>query len=458
MCLKPVTEVIPLANRTRVALGFVAALLLVFLCLGPIPSVAGPGPMPGGAPPGSEVPGIEPGMGMPVGAPAGGPPMPPMPPGGAPPAMPPGAEVPGVGPGMGMPGAMPGMGGAMPGAGVAAAAPAGPPEKTITYQQYLDESGSPPNPVLPEYYKKQKRTSAEWHQLFRIYPARAALAVGRRVQPGASLYQSASAKVDRERKELEAVQRAYDVVAKNAFSFEYTYPSATASVSSPDTASVQVSVICRANPKWANRAVEILKKYSAPGQGRQPLNLATYRNGYMKPVTVFLCPEAVSRWQSLWNQDRIEVKILDAAGNTIQKLTTSAGHGPDFICQLAVQPEIVRPDVMQMRKHPDRRWNGGNKKVDYTRGWLYQFNFSLPMGRLADLDKIEAKMATGTAAPGVAAVGAAVGGPMGGLPGAGPPMPGGGGPPGAMPPGDMMGIPGAAPPGAMPPGAGPPGM
>jgi hypothetical protein len=390
-------------------------------------------------------------------------------------AGPPGMEVPGGMPGMpGMPGmagtgAMPGMGGM---GGAAAPTAAAPTEEKLKYEEYLAKAGLPDNPTVPDYYKKQERTFAEWVQLFKVYPptARPAGVEAIPVEPGRSLFRQAAGKVAREQKELQAVRDAYELVTENSYRFQYTYPEVSASVSAPDQATVSFSVICRASTSWATRAVKMLQKYSAQGPGRVPLNLATYEHGYMKPVTLFLCPEAVSLWQSLWSQDRVEVKVLDGSGDAIVTLTAPAGHGANFINQLAVQPEIAPKTVMDLSLHRGRNWDGGRGDYDYTKGWLYNFTFTVPMGRLADLDKIEAKMTSGAAAPGVAAAGAAVGGlpgAMPGMPGGPPGMPGGppgmpGGPPGMaggappMPPGGMP--PGGMPPGGMPPGGMPPGM
>jgi len=392
---------------------------------------------------------------MPVGAPAGGPPMPPMPPGGAPPAMPPGAEVPGVGPGMGapgLPGAMPGMGGAMPGAGVAAAAaPAGPPEKTITYQQYLDESGSPPNPVLPEYYKKQKRTSAEWHQLFRIYPAKAALAVGRRVQPGASLYEGITRTQARIQLEVRAVERAHKLLAEKGFRFVFERPMADQFL--PDLAGLMTIMRVYSRPHLATKVLRILEPLSVPNLGglrytefhrwsgtsvRAPIHLITPDGGYFHPRTVWLDEAAVSRWNELWNQTQIKVRVLSADGTTVSEgLTPLPATGTALMLQFVMQPErsnIAGAQAMALapwaaaHRVGEEDWNGRPLSVP-DKCWAKLLTLMVPLSKLPDVDRIEAEIVVG--AP---SAGAAVGGPMGGLPGARPPMPGGGAPPGAMPP------------------------
>jgi hypothetical protein len=409
--------------------------------------------------------------------------------GGAPPGgPPPGPGGPPGGPGG--PGGEPGMPGA-PGGG----APAGgtfewktyppPPELTITYDQWLMQTGNK-RAAIPQAFLidetatppvTAKHTPNEWFQLQRVYAARGAeegpvegrvgKAVMRWFEPWAAV------KVT----QATALVSAYEAGLRS-FSFEVGFPVSAGMTFDPSTASVTqvnniiIPVIMRVRPSAQKSYGELvyrkLKKFDCYGHGRDtgsdvvntsaPFSIVTYKGGYWQPRVLNLEPEMGPIWDNLWSGNQVRLTLLDRQNKTIATAQQPAGHNGSILGKMLYPDKIYYSPRYKLVLPPEgRKFGGGKWHIAGTKGQVYAFSFSMPVadarrinsakveyvGTPNALDLARGRLSTATMpAPPSAGASAGGGGAAGGAPG-GPEGPGGpGGPgPGGMPPGGPGGPP-----------------
>jgi hypothetical protein len=385
----------------------------------------------------------------------------------------------------GMPGA-PGGGGAAGGTFEWKTYPP-PPELTITYDQWLMQTGNKPAAIPQAFLIDEKATPPvpakhtpnEWFQLQRIYAGRGAeegpvegrvgKAVMRWFEPWAAV------KVT----QATALVAAYRAGLKS-FTFEVGFPVSAGVTFDSSTASVTqvnniiIPVIMRVRPSAQKGYGELvyrkMKKFDCLGHGRDtgsdvvntsaPFSIITYKGGYWQPRVINLEPEMGGIWNDLWSGNRVRLTLLDRQNKTIATAEQSAGHNGSILGKILYPDKIYYSPRYKLVIPPEgRRFGGGKWHVSGTKGQVYAFSFSMPaadarrihnakveyVGTPNALDLARGRLSTATM-PAPPSAGGSSGG--GAAAGAGPGGPEGAGGPGAPPagPGAMPGGPGMPPP------------
>jgi len=378
----------------------------------------------------------------------------------------------------------------------------------MTYGDFLAQSGQPragiPQPFLADKDgKPAKLTKNEWHQLQRLYAAAGAgeataeqLGPGR-IGGGMDRYIS---KVDAYMYHAQmAVLRAH-LDGLHSFRFELGYPklnlslSPTASrASSPVTIPVVMRVKPSAQAHYGEKVWGRLKQFDCLGEARaqggsisnssEAFRIVTRKGGFYHPRVVNLPQGSGLMWTTAWSMTSVACVLKDKAGKVIAGSTQSAGLSGDILAKMIYPDTIFFNPRYKLLIWPEGvGLNGRPWKVSGTKGWVYEFSFSLDRGemrrvhsaearlisipllaragipegqitaRWADLDQELAKLdiqavlrqflASGgmSLVPGAAAGGGAPGGP-GAMPGGPGEMPGGPGMPPGGPPGGGPGMP-----------------
>lgn len=373
----------------------IAILSLVLLQAVPFAQEPGGGAPPGGAP--SGAPGAAPG-GPPGGAPGG-----PGGPGGMP-----------GGPG-GMPGAPGGAGGAA-GGGFEWKTYPPPAELTMTYDEYLARTREPradmPQAFVVEAGKPAKHTKNEWHQLQRLY-SKAAEAGPEEVAPG-----RIGRGMDKYITQVEGYQwhsavallQAY-MDGMKSFKFEIGYPNMHLDVDADFGAGtlmvpVTLPVIMRVKPgvaaAYPEKVYRRLKKFDCLGEAREEGNIITnstetfriitQKGGYYHPRVINLPRETGGLWTMFWNMTAVVVALKDRAGKILSLDIQPSGLSGDVLAKI-VYPDLVyfNPRYELLIWPEGVGLNGRPWHIAGTRGWVYEFGFSLPRSDIKRIHSAEAK-------------------------------------------------------------------
>lgn len=393
------------------------------------------------------------------------------------------------GPGMpGMPGA---PGGAPAGGGFEWKTYTPPPELTVTYDQWLAQTGTAraalPQPFLVDPATKlpAKHTPNEWFQLQRIYAERGAQAEGPvEGRVGTAMMKWFDPWSATKVTEAKALVEAYKAGLKS-FSFEVGFPVSAGMTFDASTAAVTqvnniiIPVIMRVRPSMQKSYGELvyqkLKRFNCYGHGRDtgssvvnttaPFSIITAKGGMWQPRVVRLEPEMSAIWSALWGANQIKLTLYDRQNKEIASAEQSAGHGAGILGNILYPNKIYYSPRYRLVIPPEgRKFGGGKWHIDGTKGWVYAFSFNMPaadarrihtakveyVGVKDPLEMARGQLSTATM-PAPPAAGASAGAGAAGAPGGPGAMPGA--PPGGMP----GGMPGGPPPGMAPPGMPPPG-
>lgn len=315
-----------------------------------------------------------------AGAPPGGP--------GSPPGAPPGGG-PG-GPPMGEPGMAggPGMGG--PGMGMPGAAGGGtfewktyepPAELTMTYAEFLAQTGLPradiPQPLLvKEDGTPAKYTKNAWHQLQRLYQTTGVAVREEEMKPG-RFGKGMDAKLSRMEAYywhvMKAIIESYIDALREAFYFEVGYPqmkppplfSQRTQSSAPQKtlfpmSTVIVPVVMRVKPnaqaKYPELVYRRLKKFDCLGQAHinndvvqntsAPFYIVTQQGGYYHPRIVHLPNEANHLWNVLWKNTVIGLGLTDPDGKFLRYNTADTNLYIENISTDVIPEKKLVPGIM----------------------------------------------------------------------------------------------------------------
>ena len=266
-----------------------------------------------------------------------------------------------------------------------------------TYPEYL--AGRPPVPIpqallVDDKGQPMKRTDSAWNEYEMLYAktaetaeVKAASAPGR---VGKVLTQQMQLQLAVIKKENVAMIRAMGAAA-GAFTFEVGYPQYDSTAVTPAGTTVRVGVIMRVkkslSQNYGSTIYRLLKPYDNYGPGRVPFTFVTYQGGYYRPQSLMLHPTSVAVWNALWATPTVALVLKDVKGGVIVAANQSAGFNLNAPTLIAYPPEIRRtPAFAYLMPEADRLFNGGKMNLDYTRGWYYEFAFSLNMEDLARLD------------------------------------------------------------------------
>jgi len=272
-----------------------------------------------------------------------------------------------------------------------------PSAKRMSYAEFLVQENLPAAPI-PELYLVDgdgqivQNTRNGWYQIQRIY-AGAAGEERAPTYPGSRLLKDVRLELAVKQKEMRVMEELYEA-ALDGFWFEVGLPQYTTSANSPDSVPITVDVIMHvkqsAQKSYGGLMYKRLKPFDNPGQGRQPFSFITYQRGYYNPVVLSLCSEAISVWNGLWPQTQVRLRLLDQKGTVVAEGAASAGFGPGTCNDMVHPPELMyQPQFRYLMPDEDRKFEGGRLNLNYSRGWYYQFNFTLTLGQLGRLEAAE---------------------------------------------------------------------
>jgi hypothetical protein len=301
---------------------------------------------------------------------------------------------------------------------------------TMTYTEFINKHPEGAYSQIPERYKRTKLTETQWLQLARIF--RGAREVGlaaRRGRIGRELYAPAAKLLAGMKAEMDIMKEIHDQAVESAWWFECSFPRISVTANDPDNAYISFDVIKHVRcGNFADRLLRRLGPLSGRGEGRVLFTVLTQDGGMFGRHQLYLSAEAVSYWPTLWSGDTIEARVFDVGGGEMlpAPMLRSAGHTGATILEMVYPPEIyytgdpssafprsLLHGVSGMYEYmPEyryyRRQDGKLLPLDGVEGWLYTgWSFTLPMARVAEIDRIEAKLVAG--APRAAGAGGAGG-------------------------------------------------
>jgi hypothetical protein len=274
---------------------------------------------------------------------------------------------------------------------------------TMTYDEFLDETGAQPA-MLPDNFiyddedNPKENTENQWLQLQRIYSRREGptAAAGEAGKPGYGMATRIQRAMAVKEAEVADVNYLYEKGLNN-FSFEIGFPEFEQSAIRPGTSSIPITVgvIMKVKPGVAQRYPSLvyrkLKKYDFYGTDREIFRIHDYEGGVWNPKEIYLYSGAASEWGTLWGQNSVRLTLYDAAGDQIVSGTQSAGHGADILARLLYPSELNYAPMHETIIAPqDKSFEGGSLNLSGKKGWYYSFSFNIPLSDLAGLDRAEA--------------------------------------------------------------------
>lgn len=305
-------------------------------------------------------------------------------------------------PGEGPPGAPGGPGGGGGGGGLSYSETHADALLEKTYSEYLAEHGLPTQPVPQALLVDDKgepvtRTDSAWHQLEKLYSRDAEAEAKPSEVPGRVgkvLLRDMQTQLAVIKKENVAMIRAAGAAA-GGFTFKVGYPKYEPAGVTSAGATLRIGLIMRVNKSLSQNygatVYRLLKPYDNYGADRVPFTFVTYQGGYYRPQTFMLHPTSVAIWNSIWATPTVVLVLKDVNGNLIASGSQSAGFTGNIPTLIAYPPEIRRtPAFAYLMPEDDKTFGGGKMNLDYTRGWYYEFTFSLSLENLARMDRASA--------------------------------------------------------------------
>ncbi|MCD6352311.1 MAG: hypothetical protein J7M26_09355, partial [Armatimonadetes bacterium] len=283
-----------------------------------------------------------------------------------------------------------------------------PEELTMTYDDFVRETGVK-RASIPQVYLKDdegneiKRTRNEWWELHRIYAA--ALEVSAvQGSPGGKIEAAIRREYAAKENEVEMIRRVYES-CRDLFSFEMSAPVPAGGDSAHASGSFRCLIAMRVKTKNLRRLLKTMEREFAPyshygyvpGQGRQAFRFVTYEHGVWKPKYFWLSNEALDEWDRLWGANTLRVRAYGTDGTVLAESTLNLGHSgttpfdllypPDLKpTVLANEPWVFDLDFAGLRKGFD-----GGRGINWNNslGWLYLWTVSGPTEQLSRVDAAE---------------------------------------------------------------------
>lgn len=274
----------------------------------------------------------------------------------------------------------------------------------MSYDEYLAQSGQR-RAMIPDVYMHDVDGVAEtysynqWAQLHRIYSGRTVVGgTANEGRPGNALASRVNNELAVKTNELETVQRVYGQGLDN-FAFKVGFPQMQSGQITPtsNSVSIDVGVIMSVRPNVAKRYPSLvyraLKKFDNYGVDRQIFRIVDYEGGVWNPKKVWLWNGAVTEWNRLWSANEIVLTLFDVDGDRIVSGRQSAQQDGG-ICAKLVHPDELNyaPMFETLMPAKDYTFEGGHLNLDYSRGWYYNFSFSIPLSQLAGIDRAEVQL------------------------------------------------------------------
>lgn len=275
-------------------------------------------------------------------------------------------------------------------------------ELQMTYSEFLRKEGLMPVGIPRDFLrdkkgKPRKYSRTGWQQLHNLYkearaPEELRALIG---SHGGRLLREIQTQLAVERKELAAINNLYQA-ALGGFWFEINYPTYTPSAVSSYNVIISIDVLMHVKDSlqrsYGEKTYKSLKKFDNAGENRYPFSFITHQGGYWHPYTFQLSPQAVAQWGSLWAQNQVRLRLLDANNKILASQIQPAGHSANTPTQIIYPPEVrLTPEHEYLSAAQRTNFSGGKFRADYAKGWQYTFSLPLRLEQLARLDKAEAQ-------------------------------------------------------------------
>ena len=288
----------------------------------------------------------------------------------------------------------------------------------LSYQEFVEQHPETAAAQIPQHYRPMRMTETQWLQLARIFRGRVAVGIPRvQGRIGRALYGPAAKELAGKKVEMEIMKQIHEEAAEEGWWFECSFPRMTTNAANPDNILVSFDVIKHVRcPNFANRILQRLGPFSGRGEGRTEFTVITEKGGWYRRHQLYLSAEAVGYWPTLWSGDTIEARVYDVEGGEMLPgpLMRSAGHSGATFMEMVYPPEMyytgdTSSAFPRSRLHgtgglyeyvPEyryyRRSDGQLLKIDAREGWYYSgWSFTIALARVAEIDRIEAKLVGG---------------------------------------------------------------
>ncbi len=314
---------------------------------------------------------------------------------------------PGMGPEMGMPGRGGGRG-AGGAAGLQWTEEEPPEELTMTYDEYIADTGNAPNVpdemTVDEDGNPKEETFNTWTQLQRVYGEAAAVDEVPAGRVGGPLEKQMRGEIAYGMKLVREMARLYEL-SENAFSCRVGHPVSASGQNGPGQFPTHVPVILQVKPSFqksfGTKCYNALKKYDRPelsigspmGGLLNNFTIHTYRKGYWRPIQLQLGLGASMIWGSLWSENSVRLTIKNKLGDEIYSQEQSANQGADILASIVHPPALFHnPRYRMLLPTEDLAFNGGRLNLNGTEGWLFMFDIgSMPPHVYRQMDTAKAE-------------------------------------------------------------------
>jgi hypothetical protein len=286
----------------------------------------------------------------------------------------------------------------------------------MSYPEFLARHNVGPSPIPEGLLKDDKgapaqRTDAQWAQLDELYAINPTEKQGPAPpgHVGGPIWNANALQMGVTLKEATQMLLACNIPS-DGFTFKIGYPQYDTPAPGAATMTVHIGVLMQVKP-WLQKSFganlyRLLKPYDNYQPDRSPFTFVTYQGGPYHPETFYLSTISAALWDSACAEPGVVLVLKDGRGEIINVGTTNAGFTGNLPTLLASPPEVRRmPAYAYLMPNADRTFDGnGRMNLDFSRGWYYDFTFTLPMDDVRRLDRAEAFLVSPHAASLAAAV------------------------------------------------------
>ncbi len=292
-----------------------------------------------------------------------------------------------------------------------------PEELTMTYSEFLSKTGQARADIPAPFLTKpdgtpEKYTKNEWMQFQRLYGGAGRVvdeAIPGRI--GKVLVKGAEDADAYHYHALKAMAKAY-LNGLNKFTFEIGYPQVDYGTfgiigGSGGNVTVRVPVVMRvksgAAASYADYVYNTLRKFDCLGmaipQGNgvrntsEPFHVHTRKGGIWHPQVINLPAQSGALWNLAWSSHAVGLALFDPNGQIIDLGLQPAGQTGGILAKM-LNPDVIyfNPRYKLLIWPEGRTQSGARWNVSGTRGWAYEFTFTMPRDQARRIHRAQAKL------------------------------------------------------------------
>jgi hypothetical protein len=292
-----------------------------------------------------------------------------------------------------------------------------PEELTMTYDEFIAKTGEARAAIPAPFLRKtdgapEKFTRNEWSQFQRLYGG-AGKAVDEAApgRIGKGLVKAGEDADAYHYHALKAMAQAY-LHGLNNFTFEVGYPQIDFGTfgiigGSGGNVTVRVPVVMRVKQGAASSYPEYvyrtLRKFDCLGmaipQGNgvgntsEPFYVHTQKGGMWQPHAVNLPAQSGALWSAAWASHAVGLALYDPNGQIIDLSLQPAGQSGGILAKM-LNPDVIyfSPRYKLLLWPEGRTQSGARWNVSGTRGWAYEFSFSMTRDQARRIHRAKAKL------------------------------------------------------------------